>query len=285
MKKILSIIALTAALLFTTNNVNAQNISFSINIGSQPAWGPTGYDYVDYYYFPDFNGYYDINNGMFIYLDRGRWITARYLPAIYRHFDLYDVYKVALNIHKPWLYNKRHVNYYGRYRDYRGRQAVIRDSRDNRYHRSRTNYRPWSPERHDKYDYRPHNHKPNNNSGRPSVGSNRPNNRPNNSFDRPNTNNNRPSSRPNINNNNRPQNNKPDTNRPSYSRDNDKNNKNNSRPKSENTKVTSRPNSSSRPSYNSKNSRNNNSRSTNQSSRSRNSNNDSKRSTYFQTKY
>lgn len=273
MKKILSIVALTAVILLTTNNANAQNISFSINIGTQPAWGPVGYDYVDYYYFPDFNGYYDINNGMFIYFDRGRWITARYLPAVYRHFDLYNIYKVALNVHKPWLYNNRHIKHYKKYRNYHGHQVVIRDSRDKRYHKSRTNYRPWAPDRHDKYDYRPHDNKPNNSFDRPNVNNNRPNNRPNNKFERPNVN------------SNRPQNNKPESNRPNYSKENNKNNKNNSRPRYENKKENAKSNNSSRPSYNSNNKKNNDNRSKNQSSKSQNSKNDSRRSTYYQTRF
>lgn len=259
MKKILSIVALTATILLTSNNANAQNISFSINIGSQPAWGPTGYDYVDYYYFPDFNGYYDINNGMFVYFDRGRWITARYLPAIYRHFDLYNIYKVALNVHKPWLYNNRHVSYYSRYKNYRGHQVVIRDSRDKRYHTSRNNHRPWSPERNDRYS-RPNN-KPNHNSGRPNINNNRPSNRPNNNFDRPGNNNNRPN----------------------YGREN---NRNNNRPNNRDSRLNTRQHSSSRPSYNSENNRNkNNSRSANQSSKNRSSKSDSGRSTYRQTRF
>lgn len=262
MKKILSIVALTATILLTSNNANAQNISFSINIGSQPAWGPTGYDYVDYYYFPDFNGYYDINNGMFVYFDRGRWITARYLPAIYRHFDLYNIYKVALNVHKPWLYNNRHVSYYSRYKNYRGHQVVIRDSRDKRYHTSRNNHRPWSPERNDRYS-RPNN-RPNHNSGRPNINNNSPSNRPNNNFDRP----------ANNNNNN---------NRPSYGREN---NRNNNRSNNRDSRLNTRQHSSSRPSYNSDNNRNkNNSRSANQSSKNRSSKSDSGRSTYRQTRF
>lgn len=43
--------------LFGINNAKAQ-VSLNINIGSQPVWGPTGYDHVDYYYFPDIDAYY-----------------------------------------------------------------------------------------------------------------------------------------------------------------------------------------------------------------------------------
>ena len=33
-------------------------VNLNINIGSQPAWGPAGYDYVEYYYLPDIDVYY-----------------------------------------------------------------------------------------------------------------------------------------------------------------------------------------------------------------------------------
>lgn len=51
MKKLI----LTFALILTCSayTMQAQRVSVNINIGSQPAWGPVGYDYVDYYYMPD----------------------------------------------------------------------------------------------------------------------------------------------------------------------------------------------------------------------------------------
>ncbi len=32
--------------------MSAQNVNVTVNISQQPAWGPTGYDYAGYYYFP-----------------------------------------------------------------------------------------------------------------------------------------------------------------------------------------------------------------------------------------
>ena len=34
-------------------NTTQAQIKLSINIGSQPVWGPVGYHHVDYYYLPD----------------------------------------------------------------------------------------------------------------------------------------------------------------------------------------------------------------------------------------
>ena len=50
MKKIILSAAILFAFVATTKNSQAQvKVGVNINIGSQPAWGPVGYDYVDYY--------------------------------------------------------------------------------------------------------------------------------------------------------------------------------------------------------------------------------------------
>ena len=107
-------------------------LRFNVNIGLQPAWGPTGYDYVNYYYLPDLGVYYDVPRGSFVYFDMGRWNYAPVLPAWFGNYDLYHSYKVVVNDRNPWLRN----NYYrAQYDNYRGRyQPVIRDNRDNRYY-------------------------------------------------------------------------------------------------------------------------------------------------------
>ncbi|MBK5721928.1 hypothetical protein JGH11_13695 [Dysgonomonas sp. Marseille-P4677] len=142
MKKFLLIIALFIGVSSFYNTTEAQNISVNINIGRQPAWGPVGYDYVNYYYFPDIDCYYDVNIGMFYYMNRGRWISARYLPYAYRNYDLYGLYKVVLNVNEPWRYHRNHYRDYARYRGHKN-QIVIRDSHDKRYHNSRNNRVTW----------------------------------------------------------------------------------------------------------------------------------------------
>lgn len=141
MKKIiLSIVLLMGVANFS--GVEASNINVSINIGTQPAWGPVGYDYAPFYYMPDINVYYNVDRQIFYYSNNGRWISARYLPSRYRHYDLYGLYKIVLNDPRPWLYNQHHIV---NYRQYRGRknQVVIRNSRDNRYRNSRKNDVRW----------------------------------------------------------------------------------------------------------------------------------------------
>lgn len=202
MKKFILAFALLigVASFYNNNTASAQTINISINLGSQPAWGPTGYDYAGFYYFPEINCYYDVNMGTFYYVDRGYWVSARYLPSAYRNYDLYRLYKVVLNVRNPWRYNYMHHRDYDRYCGYNHRQVVIRDSRDYRYNDSRRNNVRWysstrySVNRHDdRYSY---NNKRNDNSNR----------------------------RPEYNNNNRYSNNQ--ASRPSYNSQD----KNNSRP-------------------------------------------------------
>jgi hypothetical protein len=104
----------------------------SVNIVSQPLWGPTGYDYVDYYYLPESGVYYNVPNGKFYYPVNGKWFYSTYLPATY-HVDLYNTYKVVVYGPKPYKNHKIHAKKYGKYKTYRGKQLIIRDSPDKKY--------------------------------------------------------------------------------------------------------------------------------------------------------
>jgi len=133
MKKLVLFAAVLMVSLFGINNAKAQ-VSLNINIGAQPVWGPTGYNHVDYYYFPDINAYYYVPTAQYIYPNGGRWVWVSNLPAQYRNFDLYRAYKVVINEPKPYLRNNIYVTRYSKYKNYGGRQAIIRDSRDTKYY-------------------------------------------------------------------------------------------------------------------------------------------------------
>lgn len=160
MKKYILLFTIIIGSIVIGNTLSAQHINVNININSQPAWGPVGYDYVDYYYMPDINVYYIVNSNSYVYLDGRRWVTARYLPYQYRTYDLYGMHKVVFvgGPRDPWRHNSAHCRDYGRYRNHRG-QAVIRDSRDNRYDYSRRNTSPWYR---DSSPNRVHSERPNN---------------------------------------------------------------------------------------------------------------------------
>ncbi len=121
-------------LLFMAGNANAQiSINLGFNFESQPIWGPTGYDHVDYYYLPDIEVYYNVPQRRFFYYERGIWVSGSSLPYRYRNYDFYNSYKVVVNERSPY---RNHIVYRDRYSSYRGRhdQQSIRDSRDSRYY-------------------------------------------------------------------------------------------------------------------------------------------------------
>ncbi|WP_035671894.1 hypothetical protein [Flavobacterium sp. 83] len=117
----LKLIAL-GIILFASSTIHAQ-VSVSLNIGTRPDWGPSGYAEAEYYYLPDVEAYYDVRATQFIYFGDERWIRSRYLPRQYRNYDLYSGYKVVLNDYhgsRPYRnFNNDRSRYY---RGYRGNE-------------------------------------------------------------------------------------------------------------------------------------------------------------------
>jgi hypothetical protein len=110
--------------------VNAKGqvkVSVNVNIGSQPQWGPVGYDHVDYYYMPDIDVYYSVPRQQYIYLDGGRWVFRAALPARCRSYDIYRGYKVVVNEPEPYRHCEVYRERYGRWKGNYGQQVVIRD--------------------------------------------------------------------------------------------------------------------------------------------------------------
>ena len=137
--------------LFLANISNAQ-IDVNINLGSQPVWGPTGYDYVEYYYLPDIEAYYNVPQQRYYYYEKGNWIYKSSLPSRYSNYDFYNSYKVVINDREPWHNNKTHKE---KYSSYKGRhdQQLIRDSKDSKYFaiKNHPEHKKWIKEQeHDK---------------------------------------------------------------------------------------------------------------------------------------
>lgn len=96
-------------------------LSVRVNIGTPPAWGPSGYDDVRYYYLPDVEAYYDVQSSMFIFFNGRYWIHRSYLPSQYSGYDLYGGYKVVMTEYRgnyPYAYYKHHKTKYKK--GYRG---------------------------------------------------------------------------------------------------------------------------------------------------------------------
>ena len=107
-------------ILFLAVTAHAQ-VSVNVNIGVPPPWGPVGYTEVRYYYLPDVEAYYDIQNSMFIFFVQGAWVHRSHLPSPYKNYDLYGGYKVVITDYHgnaPYSDFKEHKMKYGK--GYRG---------------------------------------------------------------------------------------------------------------------------------------------------------------------
>ena len=121
---------LFAVALMVQTNSYAQ---INVNISAQPLWGPTGYDHVDNYYLPDIESYYSVPKKQYIYQDNGNWVYANALPSRYANYNIYNGYKVVVNGDKPFSnFNNDKVNY-SKYKNWGGKQTVIKNSNDKKY--------------------------------------------------------------------------------------------------------------------------------------------------------
>ncbi|WP_443947200.1 hypothetical protein ACJVDH_08825 [Pedobacter sp. AW1-32] len=138
MKKLILIALIASSAMLTIERAHAQ-INLNVNIGSQPLWGPTGYDHAEYYYLPDINSYYYVPSGQYVVQNGNSWSWVNALPSQYSNFDLYGAYKVVMNTDKPYLQNKTHTTQYKQYKNNKGKQPVIRDSKDEKYNDAKNN--------------------------------------------------------------------------------------------------------------------------------------------------
>jgi hypothetical protein len=130
MKKLIYLLVIvTSGLLCETTFAQ---VSFRVNISSQPIWGPVGYDHVDYYYLPDIDAYYYVPRHKYVYMENGNWITRSNLPPRHRDYDMYNARKVVVNEPKPYLHHQDFKARYGSSDD-RSNQPSIRDSHEPRY--------------------------------------------------------------------------------------------------------------------------------------------------------
>ena len=86
----------------------------------QPDWAPP-YDnngnYVNYYYIPDLQMYYDTRAREYVYMNNGNWVFSSYLPPMYSNYNLNDAFVVVLdyNIHQPWRQHNVYASHYPPY--------------------------------------------------------------------------------------------------------------------------------------------------------------------------
>jgi hypothetical protein len=138
MKKIILSTVILLSLVFAFGTSKAQ-VGISVNIGLQPEWGPVGYNYVDYYFIPQYGLYYYIPERKFIYLNRGKWVFATALPRRFGAVNLFNTYKVVINEPKAYLHYNDHKVKYEKFKGGGEKQEIIRDTRDSKYAEARKN--------------------------------------------------------------------------------------------------------------------------------------------------
>lgn len=132
MKKLL-LVAVLGLISLAAQPAKAQ-VNVSVNIGSQPQWGPRGYDYVDYYYLPDIQSYYYVPTRQFVYRSGNRWIHAKRLPSRYRNYDLYNGRAIVINSPRPWVnHNTYRTRYVNNYYTVRPNRVVYTERHDRNY--------------------------------------------------------------------------------------------------------------------------------------------------------
>ncbi len=123
-----------AFFLWSVSNISNAQVSANpkVNLDSQPAWGPAGYDYVEYYFLPAINVYYYVPQHGYYYYTKRQWFYSSSLPSLYSNYDFYNSYKIVMNERAPWRNNETHIE---KYSSYKGRhdQPLIRDTRDTKY--------------------------------------------------------------------------------------------------------------------------------------------------------
>ncbi len=128
-------VLMAALFIFSASGTSNAQISLNnnFNLDTQPAWGPTGYDYVEYYYMPDLDIYYNVPQHRYYYYNNGGWRYNSTLPSRYRSYNIYNTYKVVVNEKDPWKHHKKYRDEYKKYKGHHDQQ-IIRDSRDSKYY-------------------------------------------------------------------------------------------------------------------------------------------------------
>ena len=188
MKK-LAIISALALSGFAFNSANAQvHVSVGFNLGGPVVVQRPVAVYDDYYYLPDVDAYYSVDENLYYYNDGYDWVSAVYLPGAYRNYSWNNVRRVEIRANRPYMnHNVYRTRYngarfdWGRYDNRNDRRDWNRNAANNRPDWNRGNDRPdWNrgnntrPDQNRGNDNRPDWNRGNNNGpdrgGRPSQG-------------------------------------------------------------------------------------------------------------------
>ncbi len=88
-------------------------------------------DNDDYYYLPDADAYYDVNDQMYCYMEGNNWVRAAYLPGRYHDFDWRYARHYEIRGRRPFMHNDM---YRSRFNGFAGGNPDWR-MHDNRFNR------------------------------------------------------------------------------------------------------------------------------------------------------
>jgi hypothetical protein len=135
MKKlaILSAIAMSGLIYSTANAQMSIHVGFHFGtpvVERVPVYEQTPVVYNssnDYYYLPDVDAYYSVNEECYYYNDGDNWVSAAYLPGEYRNYDWTTARRYELRTARPYMHDEVYRSRYdghemigfGRGNDYR----------------------------------------------------------------------------------------------------------------------------------------------------------------------
>jgi hypothetical protein len=145
MKKLILVSAIAmSGLIYQTANAQI-GVHFNINLGARPVvveQAPV-YNDADFYYLPEVEAYYSVNQHCYYYQDGGNWISAAYLPGRFHDYDWQHANHYAVREARPYLHNDVYRARYGglegrrdwNYRDERSTRVYAdRERFNNQYH-------------------------------------------------------------------------------------------------------------------------------------------------------
>lgn len=133
MKKFIYSSAVVCLLFFGATLKAQESVKYVGNIAAQPLWGPTGFNNVAFYYLPDLESYYNVNEKKFIYFEKGRWVFSETLPEAHKDYDLYSGYKVVINRPQAYLNFAAHKRRYANFLGQKNKQVAIINSTNSKY--------------------------------------------------------------------------------------------------------------------------------------------------------
>src|SRR5690606_19759406 len=108
-KLILSVAIILTAGIISETSAQARATS---NKEIQPAWAPSGHEYLEYIYLPEISTYYYVPRKQFIYQSDGYWTFSSRLPKSHRGYNLGKAEKVVINEPGAYRYYAEHKEKY-----------------------------------------------------------------------------------------------------------------------------------------------------------------------------